>query len=586
MSDVGQVTSRDGEREYMLETAANEIYGAMDSDIEDEDLDEDALWFREELDKHKSLPLFSRPSVLMACILFFLSTIALSIGTPPLQVVLYKLSCNTVAINGACDPVAAQVLFSTFTQYDMILTSILPIAASAKVGELSDKYGRKPFVALIISAFFVNKFVNYFLLTRSTILPFKRLLFVNFICTVFGSGPTIIALLSSYITDVVEAHQRIFAIGLCTASYMVGQSLGPILSNLLVSFANTESSPIGINSVHATIEISKKQLIPLRIEVIVFLVLAIYSIFIFPESRGEKAQSRSRTSSVVSQLDPSLSSNAFEQLRALEQPSLYIRIIRILNVFKPLMLLTYPSSIVPPNQKHKEKRNRFVVISLISITTLYLTSHVTLAQMVMQYSMIKFNFESEELGYLLTISSSVASFMLIIGSPIISNTILQKGFGLKVMKRQFDMIDFCIVAGGRCIDIIAFSFMILSVNSGQFYLSNAIYGLGAPASPAISSALLKFYPASKTGEFFGAISLMQSLLSLLISTGMMEIFKFGIAHRIPQIIFMLYLIISLVYLIILVISKVILRLDSKSTDETLIRSNSSISLASSSVTLS
>ncbi|KAK6205380.1 multidrug efflux protein [Scheffersomyces amazonensis] len=571
------------EREFLLETAVNDVYEAVIDDEEDEDLDEDALWFKEELAKHKTLHWIYRPSVLHACFLGGVFCLSSTLSAGAESVVLYQLSCNSVAIDGICDPVEAQVLLSNYTQYSLIFDSLIPCLVSAKIGELSDQYGRKIFIALFVVAYTIQRIVTYYLFTRSTQLPFIPLILAVIFSSLFGGVSSTIALIQSYTTDVVEAHQRIFSIGLVQAAIMIGQGVGPVIANLLINIFGNGIDKIDVNivpknSAQVGTVVSPSQLIPLRAEVIVLIIVSIFTVFVFPESRGEKARSKSRSSSIAT---TNKSNNVIDQLRAIEQPTVFEKVIRYMNIFKPLKLLTYPDSLIPQSQKHVATRHRFVVITMISLTTIFVSTHLTLGQILVQYSIFRFDMNTVQIGYLITILCCTASFMLVVVSPIILS-ILKKYFKLNVLKKQLDMVDFCMIIWGRIIEIFSYIVLASAKTTSQMYGAAALLEVAAPTSPAVTSALLKFFPSSKTGELFGAIAMVQNVFNVFSPIAMMGLYKWGLRNDFSTVTFVLYAWMSAGYAAIYFLIKKVLRLNRYTNEELLIRSNSELSLASSS----
>ncbi|KAK6463066.1 multidrug efflux protein [Scheffersomyces coipomensis] len=563
--------------EYLLESAVEDVYDAVMDEVEDEDLDEDALWFREELQKHKTLGWLYRPSVIQISVALFMFSISTAIGSPANQVVLYQLSCNSVAKDGICDPVAAQLLFSTFSQFQMVALGVLPIIISSRFGELSDRFGRKPFIATIFVGVATHKVINYFLITKSNVLPFNALLIFDFICSAFGGMAPLVAMLQSYVTDVIAPHERTFSIGLVSASLLVGQALGPILSSFMVSLIPTDDGKginFDLNSIEAYIQISKKQLYPMRIELVILILVALYGVFILPESRGEKARSKSRSNSMASDIE------TFQQLRALQHPpSFWKKASHYINVFKPLALLTYPSSAVPNNQKQYETRNRLVVYILILAAALCNSTIISMGQITVQYGMLKFQWGAQEIGYFMSVYSTSAAIVLVFLSPILTKVILQQYFKFKTMKRQIDLVDISTLIFGRGCDAIAFLAMVYSTNTPQFLSNFCILALGAPANPAATASLLKFFPASKTGEFFGAMALLHSLLGLFMPVLMMGLFKYFITEGTPQFTYLAYSGINLVYIVFILGVKRIMNISTSTREDELRRRSSSVSFA-------
>ncbi|KAG2731776.1 hypothetical protein G9P44_005363 [Scheffersomyces stipitis] len=572
----------------ILEHAAEEVYGALVEDTDDEDLDEDALWLREQRESNKSLHWLLRPTVLTMCFVALSYFTGMAIAEPGKSLAIYQLACNTVETDGVCDPVSTQILVSTLAQYQLVVGTSFALLASTKVGVLSDIYGRKPLIAGYIVANTLQRYFQYFLFAHYKELPFVMLVVGEGLVNFCGGLSSFGALMQAYISDVVEPHQRIYSIGLAMAAMQVGAAIGPIICNLIVSQIKDEVvAPIKgpqfhVMSISARADLRKKDIVPLQVELFVFTLLAIYLVFFFPESRSEKAKTKSRSNSVASgNSSGSGRLDAVAQLQTLEQPTLLNRVGHMLNLFRPLILLTYPASVVSSNNKSRHIRYRIAIISIVLVGSIVNAIVTGIGTILIQYGILKFNWDTQDLGYMLSLFSGSMTFMYIVGSPILIHTVLRKWCGLKVMKRQLDMVDFSVILFARVADIFAFVFMAMAKNTGQMLASLSLIALGAPAGPTISSALLKFYPASKAGEFFATMSLLQNIFTLVFPLATLSLFKYGLKNGVPQLGFYLVAVACLVNSIVIIFVKKVLRLNRHSTDDQLVRSSSMISLPSS-----
>ncbi|KAK6463067.1 major facilitator superfamily domain-containing protein [Scheffersomyces coipomensis] len=536
-----------------------------------EDLGEDELWFSEELTKHKSIHWSKRPSILQINVILFLFTFSLSVSSASALVVIFQLCCNTVSKHGLCDPVEAQLYLATIIQYTTAAGGILPLLVSAKFGEMSDRFGRKPMIIVIVVGLLLHKLINYYLFITSTVFPFTSFIVFQFLFSAVGGVGSLTAIAQSYVSDVAEATKRTQAMAYTTAALTAGQAVGPLCGTFLSSLVKVDNMQnIGPTKVGADATFSRKQLLPMQVELGVLALLSFTAIFILPESRSEKALNKSRASSIAT-----IDTNALNQLRALEQPSLWTKMNRYLNLFKPLLLLTYPSSIIPIHKKHMEKKYRVIVILMIISLTLYSSIFFAVGSIFVQYGMLRFDWGAEEISYFITSLSISTSFALIVGTPFLNNTILQKWCGYKVLKHQLDLVDFWSIMFGRVVSSIANLGLVFATNNPQFFIAVIAMTFASAGDTAGTTALLKFFPNSKIGEFFGAMHMVESFTTLILPFIVMALYKTLIQNGVPQLIFLVILVTSFIYFVILLYIKKSLHLTRDSIEEEVELSRSS-----------
>ncbi|CAI5758557.1 unnamed protein product [Candida verbasci] len=513
------------EEDPLIETAAQDVYQAIVDD-ETESEDEDITWFREHIASNKNKHWLKRPSVYSIGFVNFLLMTSMAATAPTLQIIIFKLSCNSlIDSKGICDPIQTQVLVSNlsmFKEVGCVLISLIPVA---KIGELSDIYGRKPFLFFALLVLTISKIFEYFIYKHSNELKFWLFLSANYISAISGGSFVIVSLINSYISDIVESHERIYALGLAGSSLYLGQSIGPILGNFILKIGNQFEQPqksIHINAITELSKISNSEFVLLKFEIIIYIILVIYLGTVFPESRNEKARRKSRANSITS-----------TQQRKSQSQSIW-------NVFSPLKILLYPSELATASSKSKISKIRFVVISIILSSCLYSALMLAIGQVLVQYGILKFDWGTSEIAYLMTITAVSKCIVLIFLLPFFQNTVLKKWCDLKTLKNQFDMIDFVLILFGYTVDLIVFiSFYFINSTNG-FMISFGLFSLGAITGPTTNSALLKFYPNSKIGVVFGANALLLNFVSILAPILIMNLYKASLDFNWSNFIFLIY----------------------------------------------
>ncbi|EGW31430.1 uncharacterized protein SPAPADRAFT_61994 [Spathaspora passalidarum NRRL Y-27907] len=458
------------------------------------------------------------------------------------------MACNSMKDeNGICDPISTQVLVSNFNMYLMVGTTIVSLFASAKVGQLSDLYGRQPFIAGIVITTLLTKVGEFLIAIHYDTLHLKLLLGAGIISGLLGGLPSFSALLSSYISDVVEPSKRTYALALGTASLFIGQSLGPIAGNWLQSIFEKAD---GVSAkLHTSSVVLPSELVLLQVELVLQVLLCIYAVFYFPESRSKRAQHKSRSNSMNTDSPAIRNSNIFVH-----------SIHSFIKLFSPLLILTYPTSVVSPNHKPHIKSYRLVVILLIVSMCICSTIFVAFGPILIQYGYYRFDWGSKEIGYIMTIISSTRTVILMLFIPFFQTTILQKWLGYKPLSKQLDMIDYIMIVTGYVSDFFVFLALAFATTNKQVMFITGFFALGATSNPACNSALLKFYPASMTGLVFGACSLLNSLLAVFAPMLLMSIYNWSLRQHIPTFIFLVYAGAFMMVILMVYISKRILQL--------------------------
>lgn len=539
-----------------LEQAANDVYEAIlenDEEYDEDEHNEDVVWLREQRLLNKSIHWLKRPSVLMVSTITFLFAFSISSAEATRQVITLKLACNSLGAE-KCNKDSAQVLMSNLQLGYTITGAIIMLISSGKIAPLSDLYGRRPFLIIVILCFLVGKSLKFFFMYNYTTLQFYSMITSEAISNLGGGLMSLIALCNCYISDVAEPHQRIYALGIGFAAMFVGLSIGPLVGNFIIALT-TKMSPKA--------DIRKQEFIPLKFEIAILIINLLMTIFVLPESRSEKARKKSRT------LSRSLSE---VNLRVMEQSPWYERLTSHFNFLKPLKLLVIPDELVKQSNRHKARRDRFTILVLAFIECVMSTMAMSFGEIFILYGIYNYDWAQNSVGHLLAISCSSKAIVLILLSPIINHKILQHGLKFKVFKTQLDMVDFSMCLIGLVCETIGFYGYSVSPTTSVFFIFTVFCGFGTLISPAINSSIIKFYPESKIGELFGALALIKNIFALVTPVLYLSVYKYSVStlHR-PGLVFVIAGSVLLVCTVLLITIKRINPLDK---EPVLSRSNS------------
>ncbi|CCE78054.1 Piso0_000667 [Millerozyma farinosa CBS 7064] len=504
-----------------LERAAMNIYETLIDNAEESVLDEDELWLREQREQNKLTHWLRRPSVLMICLPLFLHSFGAASAMSSMKVLLLKLACRSLAQkspDGVCDPAETQVLLSNLLLITGLASGSLRIFVSGKIGSWSDRYGRKPIISISILVSLLGRCSQFFVMWKFQALQFGLLVVSDILYNSFGGVFTLMAMCNCYVTDVIEPHERIYSLGLSQASLYVGLSLGPIVGNLLLSLPYVVKPHSNASDVNQLNQIYTYEYLPLQFEILVLVCVLLFAHFVLPESRSHKARRKSRAMSMSSSVS------------SLQEPqgSTFDRLMSNLNFLEPLKLLLYPKEIAYYENHRVYKRQKWVVLNIVILICVTLESLIAFTDVFALLGTYKFHWTSKNLGSFIITSNLTRTLVLIVVAPIFVQKLLQKVLKFKVFNFQFDMVDFIVCSLGIAIEAACMILAGMAQSSGQFMSFIAISSAGGLVSPTLTSALVKYFPESKTGELFGALAILKNILNLCGPFLCLTLYKFSV----------------------------------------------------------
>lgn len=434
-------------------------------------------------------PWYNRPSIGFILIVGFLYTLT-SIGEPTRQSLRFQLACNSlIDEKGYCESIDAQLMVSNYNQVSAIVSQLSLLGALANIGKLLDKFGRKRFILLIVAVVLASRIILLSSYLIDEKFNFYIYIFCDFLASSTGGLFAMNGLITSYITDIIEPTKQSYLIGWGNGSIFAGESLGPLFSNLIIRFfetADQQSEEIK--------PLNKQQLTLSVIEIVIFVILLVYSL-ILPESRLHSSR------------DLSVAKFNFR------------------NLLQPLKILV-------PQQPSRVKR---LIIFMVSLNCLSAMLSILLGEINLQYAIYMFKWSSKEIGYLMSLFSISRVLVLFLITPFLTNYLLPKYFSKK--DKSMDKIDFVMILFGIFCDLVLFSGLSISKNTFE-YLASTIFGsLDSIVVPTAQSIMLKYYDSNRNGEVLMAVSLVNGIGCIFAPIISMEIYKFGLTHSIPQLIF-------------------------------------------------
>lgn len=486
------------------------------------------------------LSLWSLP-LLRICFMLFLVGVGLTVAQPSMEVIYYKLACQSLMQNDdappaqfRCDPVQSQLIVSTYLMWQNIVMSAVSLATCTKVSALSDIHGRKPFITAFVILTCASYYITYFFMLTSTGFPMWGLWMATAVGSLSGGTPAFMALFKAYITDITVALERVKGMSYCIVSFSAGQIGGPFLSSILLTHSRKKPMPKlptildpQIAAVFASPDTANlvplAELIPLRACLFVFTVAVVFSFVFLLELRSHRSRMKSRSASVV-----------LLQAPRPHLPTVWSKIWHGFTSFiEPLRLLTYPSELRNEENSHKFSRIRGCVF-LLSLAELLFGIIILLAEIIEpQYTIYKYHWTSVKiLNYAIARSCSVI-FSLGVFLPLLYKLIFPRFSRLRPVANTLDAADSLVMACGLLLYSSAHIGKAFAPNGTIFVALTVLGSLASVVGPVAAAAPVKFYPSSKVGEFYGAIALAQGIINLFTPMVITKLYTFGVRHGFP-----------------------------------------------------
>lgn len=397
------------------------------------------------------------------------------------------------------------MLISDYNLYSQIFTSVLLMGVVFKVGQLSDRYGRKPFLVAVLVMFTLSKAITLFAVTEYDTFQFWLLIGADFVVTLGGGMGTAMAMIKCYISDVSLPQDRSYLFGIGIAFMTVGGGLGPAVLGLLSKLFGTQllGAPIEYK------ELEKGYFLPLKIDFWADVLVVLYSIFVFPESRSRSAMEESRRA--AAEIPTSTFS---EKTKAL---------------FRPLGLLTYPETV----SSRSGNNIRLVVVTLISVTCIHGAVSGSLGSILMPFGVLKFSWGAADIAKLMVSTSVIQTVVLVGLSPLLSKGLFQRVLKYETKDKNLDNVDMGMLSVGLLCQTAGMLALPFVGSTNMVILVLGIASIGAISLPTFDSVLLKYYPESHLGEFLGAVSLVLGVLSIIVPVVMISLYKVGVSASFP-----------------------------------------------------
>ena len=386
--------------------------------------------------------------------------------------------------NPQCRIPEVQSLVSKFTLYCNLIAGLLAAVVSPKMGELSDRYGRKLIMSGTILGLILCETVIIVVAT------YPDTFSVNWILLGYafdGLGGTFIAAMAlsfAYASDCTVPDKRNVVFGYYHASLFGGIAIGPILAGYIVKATGQLLS-------------------------IFYLALGAHCAFLFfllfivPESLSKKRQLLAREQSKF--------------LGAGEQQSLGKWLSSTFKVLTGAKLLQ-PLAILWPTGEGTNPAVRRNLAFLAAVDTITFGVAMGSMTVVIIYTGYIFGWQTLESSAFVSIVNICRVLTLLVIMPVASRVL--RGPSSKSVKRVSgcDDIDLGFIRAAIFFDLLGYIGYSTVRNGSLFTLCGAVASIGGMGSPTLQAALTKHVPPDRTGQVLGAVGLLHAVARVVAPT--------------------------------------------------------------------
>ncbi|CAG8727534.1 11203_t:CDS:2, partial [Gigaspora margarita] len=174
-------------------------------------------------------------------------------------------------------------------------------------------------------------------------------------------------------------------------------------------------------------------------------------------------------------------------------------------------------------------RNTLYVLTIIYF--LYRISQAAQNEIVNLYTKYKFGWTSLENGYFLSLQAFTRFIALIALLPL-----------LRLIRSRYQSsyarsLDIWTMRGGFIMETIGFTLFAIAAKPYWFYFACVIISLSTITSPAMRSLFTTYVLPTQAGQILGAISLLESIGSILSPLWMNKLYNQGVIIGMEQIVF-------------------------------------------------
>lgn len=397
-------------------------------------------------------------------------------------------------------------LSSKFMLYISLIGGILAAITSPKIGTLSDRYGRKPLLALTTVGGLISEVIWILVGKYPDHIRYMWLLAGAIIEGICGSFIAGWAMTHSYATDCTPPVKRAVAFGYFQGCLFIGIAIGPIIAAYIEEAAGTV---LGV----------------FYFAFIVHTFFFCFILFVMPESLSQKRQLAARERL---NMEPRDNRHIFARMKSA-------------NLLAPLKIL-YPTG------EGSSPQLRVNLLLLSAVSTILFGSAMASMTVVLLYAKYQFLWEDKEANLFLSAANISRVSALIVVLPLLNYIFrtryknkVRRESGIELLERNSgsDNLDLWTIRSALVFEILGYGGYAVVKTSSLFVMSAIFAAVGGIGSPIIQSALTKHVPHDRTGQVLGATGLLHALARVVFPAGITYIYAYTVKQGSPQIVFII-----------------------------------------------
>lgn len=365
-----------------------------------------------------------------------------------------------------------------FTLYMGLIAGLLSAFTSPKLGEISDRYGRRNIMAITACGSLLGEVITIFAAKHPDAISVNWILLGAAADGLSGSFTAAMALVYAYTSDCTAPSRRAVAFAYFQGCLFGGIAIGPLVSGFIVKATG-------------------------NILVVFYIALACHITFILfiglvaPESLTKERQMQARRlrqekqQSIVSDLG-----------RSSGPWSTMTEVMKGTNLLAPLAILWPKSS------------NRYVrwnIALLAAIDTIMFGVAMGAMNVIMLYAEYIFDWGTPETSVFVSIANFTRVASLLVILPLIVRVVRGPSSKTNLKESGSDLLDLSIIRVSIAFDMLGYIGYTVVRMGSLFMVSGALAAIGGMGSPTISSAMTKHVPPERTGQLLGAMGLLHAL---------------------------------------------------------------------------
>ncbi|KAK9455402.1 major facilitator superfamily domain-containing protein [Dipodascopsis uninucleata] len=405
---------------------------------------------------------------------------------------------------------------STINLWVGLITGLVGSFTAPRFGALSDRFGRRPIMAIGILGPFVSDLITIAAAKSPNLRSYRFFYLVALADGATGSFLMLMAMCHSYASDCTTPDKRAAAFGMFHGVLFAGLAIGPTLSGLLISKTGNILSYFYVG-------------------LFMQILFALLVIFVVPESLSrkerEKAKKLYRRQKLLEASNSSSTTSVFG----------FSAMLKAVNFFEPL------KAFWPNDGTRLILKKNLALLGIMD--TLAVGNSLAEMMAVLMYSEYTFDWDSVESGRYVTVIGICRTILLFLVLPNVVEYLKNYVKRLQIRNSTYipdeeisgaNDVDIILIRGSAIIGMTAYLGFFLSNSPSHFLMCGALSAFAGGLAPTLESCISKHVPSLKTGNILGAVALSHSIARVVAPTAYLGIYSLTVSVY-PKTLFLVFI---------------------------------------------